>query len=78
MGIWPWRALGRTAVLGWGGYWGWDPVENASLAAAMVDGNRVSSFLPLGDDAGKARYDEGMERVAGVRHVHAVHSGDAC
>jgi cytochrome c biogenesis factor len=19
------------AVLGWGGYWGWDPVENASL-----------------------------------------------
>ncbi|MCA9959727.1 MAG: cytochrome c biogenesis protein CcsA, partial [Anaerolineales bacterium] len=24
---------GRWAydVLGWGGYWGWDPVENASL-----------------------------------------------
>ena len=27
----PRRALGATAVLGWGGYWGWDPVENASL-----------------------------------------------
>jgi len=24
------RALGY-AVLGWGGYWAWDPVENASL-----------------------------------------------
>src|SRR6202171_3533755 len=24
-------AHGAYAVLGWGGYWGWDPVENASL-----------------------------------------------
>lgn len=36
-GAWAYR------VLGWGGYWGWDPVENASLvpwltAAALVHG----------------------------------------
>jgi len=34
-------ALWSYAVLGWGGYWGWDPVENASLlpwltAAAFI------------------------------------------
>ena len=23
--------IGRYETLGWGGYWGWDPVENASL-----------------------------------------------
>ena len=23
--------VGRTPCLAWGGYWGWDPVENASL-----------------------------------------------
>ena len=59
------------AVLGWGGYWGWDPVENASLAA-VADGHGVPA---LRDDAGKARHDEGVERLAGVHHVHAVHSG---
>jgi cytochrome c-type biogenesis protein CcmF len=48
------------AVLGWGGYWAWDP-----------DG-----FFALGDDAGKARHDEGVEYLAGVRHFHAVHFGD--
>jgi len=29
-GAFAWRAL-AYAVLGWGGYWGWDPVENASF-----------------------------------------------
>ena len=38
--IWPWFFLGTGqllggnwayVVLGWGGYWGWDPVENAAL-----------------------------------------------
>ncbi len=38
--LWAWTFLGigillgahwAYAVLGWGGYWGWDPVENASL-----------------------------------------------
>ena len=24
------------AVLGWGGYWGWDPVENSSLVPWLV------------------------------------------
>ena len=26
-----WARTGPIGVLGWGGYWGWDPVENASL-----------------------------------------------
>jgi cytochrome c-type biogenesis protein CcmF len=38
--LWTWLLLGAGlilggkwayVVLGWGGYWGWDPVENASL-----------------------------------------------
>jgi cytochrome c-type biogenesis protein CcmF len=48
--VWPWAlfalvslgagiALGGVwayKVLGWGGYWGWDPVENASLVPWLV------------------------------------------
>ncbi len=48
--VWPWTlmavvtlgigiALGGVwayKVLGWGGYWGWDPVENASLVPWLV------------------------------------------
>ena len=59
------------AVLGWGGYWGWDPVENASLLPWLTG----TAFLAFGDDAGKARHDEGVERLAGVLHVLAVHHG---
>lgn len=29
-------AVWAYVVLGWGGYWGWDPVENASLLAWLV------------------------------------------
>ena len=53
------------AVLGWGGYWGWDPVENAS-SASVADGHGVSAF---GDDAREARHDEGVERLAGIYDV---------
>ena len=31
-------AVWAYVVLGWGGYWGWDPVENASLLVFFVDG----------------------------------------
>ena len=42
---------GRWAydVLGWGGYWGWDPVENASLDA-LAGRHGIFTF---GDDSGK-------------------------
>src|ERR1700730_74607 len=36
----------------------------------MVDGHGVSPFR---DDAGKARDDEGLERLAGFLHIHAVY-----
>ena len=58
------------AVLGWGGYWGWDPVENASLLPWLTG----TAFFAFGDDAGKTRDDEGVERVAGVYNVSAVYS----
>lgn len=32
-------------VLGWGGYWGWDPVENASLVPWLVGGALVHCLL---------------------------------
>jgi len=58
------------AVLGWGGYWAGIPLKNASFLP-WADRNGVSA---LRDDAGKARHDEGVERMAGIHHVHAVHS----
>ena len=57
------------AVLGWGGYWGWDPVENASPHALA----RRHRLPALRHDAGEARHDEGLERLAHLRHVHALH-----
>lgn len=38
-GIWAYK------VLGWGGYWGWDPVENASLVPWLVAGALVHCLL---------------------------------
>jgi cytochrome c-type biogenesis protein CcmF len=37
-------ALWAYVVLGWGGYWGWDPVENASLLSWIVTVALVHSF----------------------------------
>ena len=51
--------------LGWGGYWAWDPVENAG-AAAVVHGDRVPA---LGDGAGAAQHAARLERHARHRHV---------
>ena len=67
-GLWAYEELG------WGGYWGWDPVENAG-AAAVVHGDRVPA---LGDGAGTALDAEDLERLArhrdvlpdDLRHVH--------
>jgi len=47
--------------LGWGGYWAWDPVENASrkrLLYALDRCNRVPAF---GDDPGEKGNVEGLE-----------------
>jgi hypothetical protein len=65
------RALGLRGA-GVGRLLGLGP-SGECFAAAVADGYGVSAF---GDDAGKARHDEGMERVAGVRHLHAVHFGN--
>jgi cytochrome c-type biogenesis protein CcmF len=57
--VWPWAlfavvslgtgiALGGVwayKVLGWGGYWGWDPVENASLVPWLVSVGLVHGLL---------------------------------
>ena len=37
-------AVWAYTVLGWGGYWGWDPVENASLLPWLVSVSLVHSF----------------------------------
>ena len=55
--------------LGWGGYWGWDPVENAGHAA-VVHGDRVPAF---GDGPGAARHAARLERHARHHHVPADH-----
>ena len=38
-GFWAYR------VLGWGGYWGWDPVENSSLVPWMLGGALVHGLI---------------------------------
>ncbi len=60
--------------LGWGGFWFWDPVENASLHA-LADRRRAAAFRHRG---GKARGAEELDDPAGDprlrlladRHVH--------
>lgn len=37
-------AVWAYVVLGWGGYWGWDPVENASLLSWLVAVALIHSF----------------------------------
>ena len=37
-------AVWAYVVLGWGGYWGWDPVENASLLPWLVAAALIHSF----------------------------------
>lgn len=37
-------AIWAYVVLGWGGYWGWDPVENASLLSWIVGVALIHSF----------------------------------
>jgi len=58
-------------VLGWGGYWGWDPVENASLLPWLSG----TAFSPFGNDAGKEGHDEGLEHRADLGHLFPVPSG---
>ncbi len=38
-------AVWAYVVLGWGGYWGWDPVENASLLPWLVGVALLHSFI---------------------------------
>ena len=52
------------AVLGWGGYWAWDPVENASLLPWITGTAFLHSVMMQ-----EARHDEGMECLAGVHHL---------
>ena len=37
-------AVWAYVVLGWGGYWGWDPVENASLLSWLVGVALIHTF----------------------------------
>ena len=54
-------------VLGWGGVWAWDPVENASLLPWLTGTAYIHSVL-VQERRGMLR---GLEPVAAVRHVLA-------
>ena len=58
-------------VLGWGGYWAWDPVENASFLP-VAHRHRLPA---LGDGAGAPGDAAGLEPLAAVRHVRPHHPG---
>ena len=53
-------ALWSYTELGWGGYWAWDPVENASLMPWLVGTAFIHSIM-VQEKRGHA---EGLERVA--------------
>ena len=52
-------------MLGWGGYWAWDPVENASLLPWLT----ATALHPLGDGAGTPRDAARLEPLARRRDV---------
>ena len=54
--------------LGWGGFWFWDPVENASLHAVA----RRHRAAALGDRHGEARRAEDLDHPARHPHLLAV------
>ncbi|NJL94089.1 MAG: cytochrome c biogenesis protein CcsA [Anaerolineae bacterium] len=60
---------GRWAydVLGWGGYWGWDPVENSSLLPWLTG----TAFFAQRHDSGTARDAEGLEHGDDRAHLFA-------
>ena len=64
-------ALWSYTELGWGGYWAWDPVENASLMPWLV-GTAFLHSIMVQEKRGHA---EGLERVADLRHVRARAAG---
>ncbi len=56
-------------VLGWGGYWMWDPVENASLLPWLA----ATAFLHSVMMQEKEGHDEGLEHGPHRRHVLPLH-----
>ncbi len=67
-------------TLGWGGFWFWDPVENASLMPWLA-GDRAAAF---GGGDGKARGAEDLDdlsrhsRLLAVAHRHLPRPLRAC
>ncbi len=59
-------------VLGWGGYWGWDPVENASLLPWLTG----TAFLHSVMMQEKKGDDEDLEHHPDFVHVLPVHLRD--
>ena len=57
-------------VLSWGGYWAWDPVENASLMPWLV----ATAFLPLGDRPATAKHASGLELRVSHQRLCVDHS----
>ena len=60
------------AVLGWGGYWGWDPVENASLMPWLT-GTAFLHSVMMQEKRGMLK---SLEHVADLRHVLTLRSSE--
>lgn len=57
------------AVLGWGGYWAWDPVENASLMPWLLATAGIHAVAP---GAGRARSPRWPVALAGLPFVFVL------
>ncbi|MCU0452928.1 MAG: cytochrome c biogenesis protein CcsA [Bacteroidetes bacterium] len=59
-------------VLGWGGWWGWDPVENASLIPWLVAVGLLHTLLVQKKNGGFARTNFLLAVLAYVLVVHST------
>jgi len=59
-------AIWAYVVLGWGGYWGWDPVENASLLPWLTGVGLLHSFTAYRRRGGFKRWAVMMSAISFV------------
>jgi cytochrome c-type biogenesis protein CcmF len=65
-GVWAYK------VLGWGGFWGWDPVENASLIPWIVSVALIHGLLVQGATGGLRRTNLVLGAAAYVLVLYAT------
>lgn len=59
-------------VLGWGGYWGWDPVENSSLVPWLIGAALIHTLLVQKKTGGLARTNLALALLAYISVLYST------